>query len=197
MAKKKRRRRKEEPISSSFSSTDNEDNDDDDLPDFDLGDGEQETTTKRFTGTDEITGAMMGSEKPLTSVKDLINDRSLERAFVFDEPEDPLFDLAELKSSPSKIGKKAARAVARREAATLNQGKAAGDGDLPSLVDSASDLLGQVPFLKSDRENSALKLVENFTWLSIFALVAWEIYINSPLFQRAAPLSPIVYEFFI
>jgi uncharacterized membrane protein len=51
-----------------------------------------------------------------------------------------------------------------------------------------------VPFLKSDRENSALKLVENFTWLSIFALVAWEIYINSPFFQRAAPLSPIVYD---
>jgi hypothetical protein len=27
--------------------------------------------------------------------------------------------------------------------------------------------------------------------------VAWEIYINSPLFQRAAPLTPIVYAFFM
>jgi hypothetical protein len=76
--------------------------------------------------------ANMGSEKPLTSVKALINDRSLEKAFVFDEPEDPLFDLAELKSSPSKMGKTAARAVARKEAAILNR-EQAGDGDLPSL----------------------------------------------------------------
>lgn len=81
---------------------------------------------------------------------------------MFDEPEDPLFDLAELKSSPSKMGKKAAHALALKEAAILNQ-EQAGDGDLPSLVNSASDLLGQVPFLNSDRENSALKLVENFT----------------------------------
>ena len=64
---------------------------------------------------------------------------------MFDEPEDPLFDLAELKSSPSKTGKKAACALALKEAAILNQGQA-GDGDFPSLVDSASNLLGQVPF---------------------------------------------------
>jgi hypothetical protein len=56
----------------------------------------------------------------------------LENAFVFDEPEDPLFDLAELKSSPSKTGKKAARALALKEAAILNR-EQAGDGDLPSL----------------------------------------------------------------
>ena len=62
---------------------------------------------------------------------------------MFDEPEDPLFDLAELKSSPSKMGKKAARALALKEAAILNQ-EQAGDGDLPSLVDSAFNLLGQV-----------------------------------------------------
>jgi hypothetical protein len=86
----------------------------------------------------------------------------LEKAFVFDEPEDPLFDLAELKLSPSKMGKKAAHVLALKEAAILNQ-EQAGDGDLPSLVDSAFDLLGQVPFLNSDQENSALKLVENFT----------------------------------
>ena len=66
---------------------------------------------------------------------------------MFDEPEDPLFDLPELKSSPSKMGKKAARALALKEAAILNQEQAGdGDFDLPSLVDSASNLLGQVPF---------------------------------------------------
>jgi hypothetical protein len=204
MAKKTRRRRKEEePNTSSYSSTDNDD--DDDLPDFDLGDGEQQDTPteRRSTKLDEITSAMMGTEKPLTSVKDLITDRSLEKSFIFDEPEDPLPDLTELKlspPSPKTIGKKAARAMARKEAATLNDRQAQDqdqDGGMESLVDSASDLLGQLPFLKSDRENSALKLVENLTWLSIFLLVAWEIYINSPFFQRAAPLSPIVYDFFM
>ena len=61
------------------------------------------------------------------------------------------------------MGKKAARAVARKDEAAILNREQAGDGDLPSLVDSASDLLGQVPFSNSDRENSALKLVENFT----------------------------------
>ena len=64
---------------------------------------------------------------------------------MFDEPEDPLLDLAELKSSPSKTGKKAARALALKEAAILNR-EQAGDGDLPSLVGSAFDLLGQCLF---------------------------------------------------
>jgi hypothetical protein len=63
------------------------------------------------------------------------------------------------------------------------------------LVDNISDALGSLPFLKSDRESSELKLVENATWLGIFLLVAWEIYINSPFFERAAPLAPIVYQF--
>ena len=79
---------------------------------------------------------------------------------MFDEPEDPLFDLAELKSSPSKMGKKAACAVAQKEAAILNR-EQAGDGDLPSLQCVRPPWPGA--FLNSDRENSALKLVENFT----------------------------------
>ena len=31
-------------------------------------------------------------------------------------------------------------------------------------------------------------------WVGIFILVGWEVYINSPLFDRAAPLAPLVYE---
>jgi hypothetical protein len=60
------------------------------------------------------------------------------------------------------MGKKVARALALKEAAILNQ-EQAGDGDLPSLVDSAFDLLEQVSFLNSDQVISALKLVEDFT----------------------------------
>lgn len=197
MAKKKRRRRKEKPTPSSSSG-----DFDDDLPDFDLGDGEEEMSrpTKRTNLDDEITPALMGTEKPLKSVKELIMDRSLEKAFVFDEPENPLPDLQELKSDTSSlpaasVGKKKARARARKVAAVIAEQET--NQSSGSLVESASDLLARLPFLNSDREDPALKLVENATWLAIFLLVAWEIYINSPFFQRAAPLAPIVYDSFI
>lgn len=31
-------------------------------------------------------------------------------------------------------------------------------------------------------------------WLGIFLLVGWEFYLNSPLFDRAAPMAPVLYE---
>lgn len=31
-------------------------------------------------------------------------------------------------------------------------------------------------------------------WLGIYLLIGWEVYINSPLFDRAAPLAPLVFE---
>ena len=192
MAKKKRRRRKEE-LTPSTSSGDY----DDDLPDFDLGDEEEEISrpTTWTNPNDGITTAMMGTEKPLQSVKELITDRSLEKAFVFDEPENPLPDFAELKSGTlPAVSKKKARAQARKAAAVKQEQESKESG---SLVENASDLLERVPFLKSDREDPALKLVENATWLAIFLLVAWEIFINSPFFDRAAPMAPIVYNLFM
>jgi hypothetical protein len=66
-----------------------------------------------------------------------------------------------------------------------------------SLVESASNLLARSSFLNSDCEDPALKLVENATWLAIFLLVAWEFLINLPFFHRAAPMAPIVYDFFM
>lgn len=183
MAKKKRRKRKDAPSVPSAADTG------DDLPDFDLGDDEEAPVQRQaaISDPDEITDAMMGSQKPLGSVKDLISDRSLESVFEFDEPDDPLPDLGELKTPA--VGKKKARQEARRAAAVANK------EEDNRLVDNISDALGSLPFLKSDRESSELKLVENATWLGIFLLVAWEIYINSPFFERAAPLAPIVYQF--
>ena len=184
MAKKKRRKRKEDPSVSSAADVG------DDLPDFDLGDDEEEAAPmqrRAATDPDEITDVMMGTQKPLGSVKDLISDRSLESVFEFDEPDDPLPDLGELKTPA--VGKKKARQEARRAAAMVNK------EEDDRLIDNVSDALGSLPFLKSDRESSELKLVENATWLGIFLLVAWEIYINSPFFDRAAPIAPIVYQF--
>jgi hypothetical protein len=191
MAKKKRRRKlKDAPVTPTSSSIpDNSD----DLPDFDLGDesdGMDSAAPKKPRKTDEITDVMMGTQKPLGSIKDLISDRSLEKSFQFDEPDDPLPDLGELKT-PQPVGKKKARQEARRLAAIAEEEQ---EG---SIVDSVSDALSSLPFLKSDRESSELKLVENATWLGIFLLVAWELYINSPFFERAAPIAPIVYNFFI
>ena len=39
-----------------------------------------------------------------------------------------------------------------------------------------------------------VKVTENGAWVGIGFLVVWEIYINSPLFDRAAPLIPVVYD---
>jgi hypothetical protein len=103
MAKKKRRKRKDAPSVSSAADAG------DDLPDFDLGDDEEAPVQRQaaISDPDEITDAMMGSQKPLGSVKDLISDRSLESVFEFDEPDDPLPDLGELKTPA--VGKKKAR----------------------------------------------------------------------------------------
>tara|TARA_B110000305_G_C18951468_1_gene408552 strand:- start:132 stop:413 length:282 start_codon:yes stop_codon:yes gene_type:complete len=38
------------------------------------------------------------------------------------------------------------------------------------------------------------KVLENITWVSIGVLVFWEIYINSPFFERLAPLAPVVFD---
>jgi len=41
---------------------------------------------------------------------------------------------------------------------------------------------------------NVLKLLENGAWVGIGLLIVWEIYINSPFFDRAAPLIPAVFE---
>jgi len=192
MAKKKKRRKRKDSAPPPTSSSTVES---DDLPDFDLGDEADAPASSRprkSTDPDEITDVMMGTQKPLGSLKDLISDRSLEKSFEFDEPTDPLPDLGDLvsKQQPA-VGKKKARQEARRAAAVAEE------DEEDSIVDGISDALGSLPFLKSDRESSSLKLVENATWLGIFLLVGWEIYINSPFFERAAPIAPVLYDFFM
>ena len=39
-----------------------------------------------------------------------------------------------------------------------------------------------------------VKVTEHGAWVGIGLLVVWEIYINSPFFDRAAPLIPVVYD---
>jgi hypothetical protein len=58
---------------------------------------------------------------------------------------------------------------------------------------SIFSVLQNLPFITENGKISPLKLLENGTWTGIFLLVAWEIYINTPLFDRAAPMTPVVY----
>jgi len=141
---------------------------------------------------------------PMTvrSVKELLNDRSLESKFQFDDDDknnnkESLPDLVALQqqqqqstsSSNDNVGKKRARQQARRTAA-----QAAQDND----DDVVGMLLSKLPGIRDENGKiSPLKILENSTWVCIGLLVLWEIYLNSPFFERAAPMAPIVYQFFL
>lgn len=41
------------------------------------------------------------------------------------------------------------------------------------------------------------QLLENGAWIGIALLILWELYLNSPFFERAAPMAPVVYDVFL
>ena len=214
-AKKKRRRRKNP--SSSSSSNDkikNESKDsvlssntdisgdlpDFDLPEFDLDDdssaqsSEPKKAVKVDINFDEITDVMMGdSSKPEKSIEQLISDRSLESKLEFEEVADssiPDFTSFAKASSggegePATMGKKKARQAERRAAAILAKEE-----------EEAVKL--NLPFVSDEEGNvSAIKVLEAGAWLGIFLLIGWEIYLNSPFFERSAPMAPVVFELYM
>lgn len=131
MAKKKRRKRKADEPASEPDFDDDSDLDSNELPDFDLdGPPVDKSASPRpkaakssITGEAPITSAQMGSVKPLSSINELLNDRSLEQELSFDLPVKDAEELPNfsdyIKSSKldEPIGKKAARNEARRLAA--------------------------------------------------------------------------------
>lgn len=211
-AKKKRRRRKNkssatqgqqlESLESSSISQPGA-GDTDELPDFDLGgDEEVEEKKPKKINPGEITSNMMGSGMASSgTLKDLISDRTLESRFEFDEKGDPnipdFVDLAKASStvpsynpdtalSTAGVGKKKqkqaermARAIAAKEAEQPEETFMS--QYFPQLLDEKGDF-------------SAVKVLEQGAWVGIFLLVGWEAYINSPFFERAAPLAPVVFE---
>ena len=209
---KKRRRRKTDDDSPA--------SDEDDLPDFVI-DNPEESPVERKKKADssssaskvmmttpegeEITAAMMGrAGAPTRSVRDLLTDRSLEQKLSFDvdnpsAAEEELPDLLQMgrgtsSSSSSNAatgdegtGKKKAKQAARQAAAMARQQEQEEEITLNSL-------LKNVPFFLDEKgQVSGVKILEAGTWTGIALLVSWEFYINSPLFDRAAPLSPVVY----
>lgn len=94
------------------------------------------------------------------------------------------------------MGKKAMRREERRAAALEAEGN-----ELEEEENAVGKLLSQfiskLPFVESTEngeKKSAVKLLEEGTWACIYILIGWEIYINTPLFNRAAPLAPVVFQ---
>jgi hypothetical protein len=212
---KKRRRRKDKAFDENSTTTTTDNNDD--LPDFDIDEDEgdtasptskksKETTTANRVMTktefgEEITASMMntrGTSAPTKSVRDLINDRSLEQKLEFYDDNDgqdlpDLIQMAQERRGDGATGtddnvpisKKKARQAARQAAAAARQ---------QEEENSLEGLLQQIPFLLNEKGKvSGVKILEAGTWAGIGLLVAWELYINSPFFERAAPVIPVVY----
>mmetsp|Transcript_919 Transcript_919/g.2334 ORF Transcript_919/g.2334 Transcript_919/m.2334 type:complete len:293 (-) Transcript_919:154-1032(-) len=179
------------------------------LPEFDLDDAGEAAANappKKKINPDEITANMMGSGNvnAARSLDELISDRTLENRLEFDEKGDPgipdFVDLARASSTPqsydssasasdspatAEIGKKK-----QRRAERVANAIAAKEAE-----ESEKSFLSSIPqFLNEKGEVSPIKILEQGAWTGIFLLIGWEVYINSPLFERAAPMAPIVYE---
>jgi hypothetical protein len=167
-------------------------------------------------GEGEISSAMMGSsDAPTKSIRELLSDRSLESKLKFDVTNDgdaePLPDLVELqrqkkqKQSSSSLQSTAnAMSVgdttsgegmgSRKKSRQAQRQAAAAARQQQEEEDSFGNPLAKIPFLLNEKgEVAGTKILEAGAWLGIFLLVAWELYINSPFFDRAAPITPVVY----
>lgn len=208
---RRRRRRQDFPDNDNDASASTNTNGDD-LPDFDLiedvSDATQSSSSlSRNADTNNPSGSQPTSEMNYVtsnmmkrntntstrSVSDLLKDRSLESKFVFEG--ESTVDLPDLSkrtaptattvTNPDNINKlpKRERDEARRQAARARDEAKANSAEIrtiPFLTDETGKITG-------------FKVLETGTWLGIFLLVAWEIYLNSPFFDRAAPMAPIVY----
>ena len=163
----------------------------------------------------KVMEAMKGSMPGVgsgASMEDLLRNRDLEKAFEFDGTvvKEDLPSLGQLSgkkgrggssssgaesSAPSsspvsfvveqKVGSKHSRAEARRAAAIEAERAAEEEKSFLEKIPKILDEKGKV---------SPIKILEQGTWIGIGILVLWEVYINSPLFSRTAPMTPVVFE---
>lgn len=177
-AKKKRRRKQNNNSanSSEIPSTQvgNQGRDLNELPDFDIEpskanlETQDRSETGRFSAASsvaldgsKITKAQMGTAKPLASLNDLLNDRSLEKEMMFlDEPTEgdelPSFAsyLERAAGDPEQVmGKKRARRAERRAAAI----------EAKQEEEKNINILSKVPFIgiEEDEELTPLKVSTN------------------------------------
>jgi hypothetical protein len=186
------------------------------LPDFVLPDEEAAMSSSRRASTTTETipadftpfaaGSTSANKPPnaaaARSVRELIGDRSLERKMVFDDATsgtaldgggETLPDLTQLAVARSSTSRSTKRQEQAARKAALQQQR----GTVLTTSDSENDmssLLSKIPLVTNDKgEITPTKILEAGTWLGIFLLIGWELYINSPFFDRAAPMAPVVY----
>jgi len=218
-AEKKRRRRKDKPSGSDnmYNEVEQLLSDEDELPDFDLVEDidvmeNKKSAIKGSVNNPSAINAGSSPRKPVdvndpeimaamrvtkgtgaisvSSTRELLRSRNreLERKLIVNDVVQEVPSLVEYtksKGEGSKIGKKAAKREARIAAALESKGE--GNSGEKSFFDL-------IPFLNKDGEKkSPIKLLEEGTWACIYILVAWEVYINSPFFERQAPMAPVVF----
>lgn len=174
------------------------------LPDFDLDGTDAEDVVakpRKEIDPEAITENMMGSGRfSARPLNELIQDRELESLFEFDEKADPsipnFVDLAKAStttptydstSTSPETGKKKARQAER-----ISKAVAAKEAEEKANSNFIKEYLPQ--FLDEKGKVSEVKILEQGAWVGIYALIGWEVYINSPFFDRAAPLAPVVFE---
>lgn len=196
--KRKRRRKK----ANKKPESEPELSDNDNLPEFDLMDDIEtniaEESSRLSQEVDVVTPPVpsntVNNVEPVVSfdsAESLLRsrDKNLEATFEFEEVENRLPSFAS--SNLPKVGKKRAKSEARKSAAIKAE-----------MLEKEEESNSFLPFLNSPFFNSLLedesdlgfvKILEKGTWACIYLVIAWEIYINSPLFERSAPISPVVY----
>lgn len=146
-------------------------------------------------------------DQGLSSTKDLLRSRNreLEQKLVVNDITENVPSLAEYTKNKSKgagirtatstatsstIGKKAARREERISAAL--EAKKLQDG----TDNQGGFFLNAFSFGKDKDGNpkTPIKLLEEGTWACIWILIAWEVFINSPFFERQGSMPPIVFQ---
>jgi hypothetical protein len=148
----------------------------------------------------------------ILSVDDL-RDRSLEKKleslFIEDTQSDAdnsLPDFARIQKDPKTIAleqipqsssslSKKQRQILARQQQDMEQQKI---NKVAEKEMESENPLSKLPFVTNEKGNvEPIKVLETATWACIMILIAWEVYINSPFFSRAAPIIPIVYDIWI
>lgn len=144
----------------------------------------------------------------LSSTKDLLRSRNreLEQKLVINDIRENVPSLAEYTknksfegtrirtatntAATSSIGKKAARREERisaaLEAKKLQDGTDNQGGFFLNTFNFGKD--------KDGNPKTPIKLLEEGTWACIWILIAWEVFINSPFFERQGSMPPIVFQ---
>eukprot|EP00580_Thalassiosira_gravida_P000715 CAMPEP_0201600070 /NCGR_PEP_ID=MMETSP0492-20130828/1295_1 /ASSEMBLY_ACC=CAM_ASM_000837 /TAXON_ID=420259 /ORGANISM="Thalassiosira gravida, Strain GMp14c1" /LENGTH=299 /DNA_ID=CAMNT_0048062777 /DNA_START=20 /DNA_END=919 /DNA_ORIENTATION=- len=159
---------------------------------------------------DVILGAMRGKAgtnwQPPQTIQDTLSDRGLEKFMDFDKmiEQDGGGDAVELPDFDDVISRRKQREAMQEgrveDAGMLMDSQGMGKKAARNAERKAVALQreAEIEAEKSPFEDlNILKLLENGAWVGIGALVLWEFYINSPLFDRAQPIIPVVYELWL